>query len=106
MCVLECSADAHTKTRYAMCALFKRPVVVSGHVFLVDAAFCVVSRFPFFEILSFILKGVCEIEQRWTRDNIDCIFESDVLRSKSSPPVKVYVPAQLACVFPCVVLFH
>jgi hypothetical protein len=68
------------QTRYAVCSVFKRPVVVGTSVFLIDTAVCVVGRYPFFEVLSFILKGICEVEQRWMRDTLDRVFPT------SSPP--------------------
>jgi hypothetical protein len=68
------------QTRYAVCSMYKRPVVVGSSVFLIDTAVCVVSRFPFFEVLSFIVKGLCDVEQRWMRDSMDRVFPP------SSPP--------------------
>ena len=86
--------DAETvdNSRYGMCLISRWPACRNEHLFIVERAICVISRYPFFDFLSFTLRNIAEHDRAWMTERLSKL---QVLPELAMPKQPLSLPGML-----------
>ncbi len=71
-------AEAVDNSRYGLCLISRWPAKVDSHLFIIERALCIISRYPFFDFLWFLLRNVAEHDRSWMTEHL-CKLQVGVL---------------------------
>jgi hypothetical protein len=70
-----------------MCLISRWPASRGDHLFIVERAVCVISRYPFFDFLSFLLRNVAEHDRSWMTERLSKLQVQPELMAHPKPPL-------------------
>jgi hypothetical protein len=68
-----------------MCLISRWPASRGDHLFIVERALCVISRYPFFDFLSFLLRNVAEHDRAWMTERLSKLQVCVRVRARMLP---------------------